>query len=91
MPVEYKRVLQEMAARTGIITQKGLAEVIKNQITSPILRNAAIFLILGAIVIGNAAYEAGNISGASLGMQVFGEENTVFYPFLIGLIGVIFK
>ncbi|WP_420573779.1 Nramp family divalent metal transporter [Kordia sp.] len=79
-------VLQEMAARTGIITQKGLAAVIKEQITSPLLRNLALFLILGAIVIGNAAYEAGNISGAALGMQVFGEAATVFYPILIGII-----
>lgn len=82
-------VLQEMAARTGIITQKGLAEVIKGQISSPLLRNAAIFLILGAIVIGNAAYEAGNISGAALGMHVFGEANTVVYPILIGIIAFI--
>ena len=82
-------VLQEMAARTGIITQKGLAQVIKRQITSPLLRNVAIFLIFGAIVIGNAAYEAGNISGASLGMVVFGEEIAVFYPILIGFIAFI--
>ncbi|QHI35384.1 Divalent metal cation transporter MntH [Kordia antarctica] len=82
-------VLQEMAARTGIITQKGLAEVIKGQITSPLLRNLAIFLILGAIVIGNAAYEAGNISGAALGMQVFGEANAMLYPILIGVIAFI--
>ncbi len=82
-------VLQEMAARTGIITQKGLAEVIKGQISSPLLRNVAIFLILGAIVIGNAAYEAGNITGATLGMQVFGEENAFLYPILIGVIAFI--
>lgn len=82
-------VLQEMAARTGIITQKGLAEVIKEQITSPLLRKLAIFLILGAIVVGNAAYEAGNISGASLGMQVFGKANAVVYPILIGSIAFI--
>ncbi|WP_046758472.1 Nramp family divalent metal transporter [Kordia jejudonensis] len=82
-------VLQEMAARTGIITQKGLAQVIKEQITSPLLRNLAIFLILGAIVVGNAAYEAGNISGASLGMEVFGKENAGFYPILIGIIAFI--
>jgi Mn2+/Fe2+ NRAMP family transporter len=82
-------VLQEMAARTGIVTQKGLAEVIKNQLTSPLLRNLAIFLILGAIVIGNAAYEAGNISGAALGMQVFGKEYITIYPILIGVIAFI--
>ncbi|PTX61389.1 NRAMP (natural resistance-associated macrophage protein)-like metal ion transporter [Kordia periserrulae] len=79
-------VLQEMAARTGIVTQKGLAEVIKSQMANVLLRNLAIFLILGAIVIGNAAYEAGNISGAALGMQVFGKELIAFYPILIGCI-----
>ncbi|MEM6722200.1 MAG: Nramp family divalent metal transporter [Bacteroidota bacterium] len=82
-------VLQEMAARTGIVTQKGLAEVIKGQIPNPLLRNTAIFLILGAVVVGNAAYEAGNITGASLGMQVFGEENAFVYPILIGMIAFI--
>ncbi|WP_340062989.1 Nramp family divalent metal transporter [Ascidiimonas aurantiaca] len=62
-------VLQEMAARLGLVTQKGLAEVISSQIPSPILRKGAIFLILVAIVLGNAAYEAGNIGGALLGLN----------------------
>ncbi|MGB5497487.1 MAG: divalent metal cation transporter, partial [Maribacter sp.] len=36
-------------------------------------------------VIGNAAYEAGNIGGATLGMDaLFGEEYSAFYPFVIG-------
>ncbi|NER13926.1 divalent metal cation transporter [Leptobacterium flavescens] len=77
-------VLQEMAARLGIITQKGLADVIKEQIKSPLLRKMAVFLILSAIVIGNAAYEAGNIGGASLGMEaMFGSESGL-YPYIIG-------
>ncbi|NNE33185.1 MAG: Nramp family divalent metal transporter [Winogradskyella sp.] len=62
-------VLQEMAARLGIISQKGLSEVIRQEIKNPVLRGFAIVLILSAIVIGNAAYEAGNISGGALGMQ----------------------
>jgi NRAMP (natural resistance-associated macrophage protein)-like metal ion transporter len=62
-------VLQEMAARLGIISQKGLSEIIRSEIKHPILRGFAIVLILSAIVIGNAAYEAGNISGGALGMQ----------------------
>ena len=80
-------VLQEMAARIGIITQKGLADVIKEQINSPILRKLAIILILSAIVIGNAAYEAGNITGSSLGLgAVFGEDYSKLYPLIIGII-----
>ena len=62
-------VLQEMAARLGVVSQKGLSEIIRSEIKHPILRNGAIVLILSAIVVGNAAYEAGNISGGALGMQ----------------------
>lgn len=61
-------VLQEMAARLGIISQKGLSESIRKEIRNPVLRVFALVLVLSAIVIGNAAYEAGNITGAVLGM-----------------------
>jgi len=62
-------VLQEMSARLGIVSQKGLSEVIRTEISNPLLRVLAIILILSAIVIGNAAYEAGNISGSVLGLE----------------------
>ncbi|MDP5231270.1 MAG: divalent metal cation transporter, partial [Cellulophaga sp.] len=46
-----------------------------------------ITMILSAIVIGNAAYEGGNIGGATLGLEaIFGTEYTNFYPFIIGFI-----
>ncbi|QCX00086.1 divalent metal cation transporter [Aggregatimonas sangjinii] len=78
-------VLQEMAARLGIITQKGLADVIKSELKNPLVRNIVIILILGAIVIGNAAYEGGNIGGATLGLEaVFGSGGIPYYPFIIG-------
>ena len=68
-------VLQEMAARLGVISQKGLSEIIRQEINNPILKGFVIVLILSAIVIGNAAYEAGNISGGALGMQtLFGNQ-----------------
>ncbi|OBX22325.1 NRAMP (natural resistance-associated macrophage protein)-like metal ion transporter [Gelidibacter algens] len=62
-------VLQEMSARLGLITQKGLSEVIRTEIKNPLVRGLTILLILSAIVIGNAAYEAGNISGGVLGLE----------------------
>lgn len=62
-------VLQEMAARLGIISQKGLSQVISEEIKNPVLRGLAIGLMLSAIVVGNAAYEAGNISGGALGLE----------------------
>jgi Mn2+/Fe2+ NRAMP family transporter len=62
-------VLQEMAARLGIITQKGLSEIIRIEISNPVIRKIIMALILAAIFIGNAAYEAGNISGGVLGLE----------------------
>lgn len=62
-------LLQEMSARVGLISGTGLSENIKAQLSNPILRNFSLILIFSAIVIGNAAYEAGNISGAALGLQ----------------------
>ena len=87
-------VLQEMSARLGIISKKGLSEVIRNEIHNPILKKVIITLILSAIVIGNAAYEAGNISGGVLGLEaVFGENiinlydlNIKPYSILLGAI-----
>lgn len=79
-------VLQEMSARLGIITQKGVSDVIKQELTVIWIRNTVIGIILGAIVIGNAAYEAGNIGGAALGMEaLFGDTYTSYYPLIIGL------
>ena len=62
-------VLQEMSARLGVISQKGLAEVIKTEIKNPVFKMLTILLIFSAIVFGNAAYEAGNISGGVLGLE----------------------
>lgn len=78
-------VLQEMSARLGIITQKGLAEVIKQELTHKYVRIMVVGIILSAIVIGNAAYEAGNIGGGALGLEaIFGTSFTGYYPFVIG-------
>tara|TARA_R110002124_G_scaffold138798_1_gene302843 strand:+ start:73708 stop:74943 length:1236 start_codon:yes stop_codon:yes gene_type:complete len=69
-------VLQEMAARLGLVYGKGLAETVKLEISSPFLRMGAVILILSAILIGNAAYEAGNISGGVLGLQTLVSDSS---------------
>lgn len=61
-------ILQEMAARLGIVTQNGLSEVLKSQFENKIIRSILIGIIIAAIFVGNAAYEAGNISGGVLGL-----------------------
>lgn len=83
-------VLQEMAARLGIITQRGLADVIKSELKIPWVRNLVLGIIISAIVIGNAAYEGGNIGGATLGLEaIFGAANTKIYALIIGGIAFI--
>ena len=76
-------VLQEMAARLGLVSGRGLAENVKKEIRSPIIRAVALVLILSAILVGNAAYEAGNISGGVLGLQtIFSKANFSIYVLL---------
>lgn len=87
-------ILQEMTARLGLVTQKGFGEAIRNELKHPFLKILGIALVLGAIVVGNAAYEGGNISGAVLGFEelVFGlgiEFDGIkisITPFFIGII-----
>lgn len=83
-------VLQEMSARLGIITQKGLSEIIRTEIKHRVIRFLAILLILSAIVIGNAAYEAGNIAGGVLGLESI-VENPSFkiWDFSINVLSLI--
>lgn len=64
-------LFQEMASRIGIVTQKGLGENIRERVTNPIAKWAAIILVLIAIFVGNIAYETGNVTGGILGIQAF--------------------
>jgi manganese transport protein len=83
-------VLQEMAARLGIISQKGLSEVIREEIKIPFLKQCVTVLILSAIVVGNASYEAGNISGGMLGLEtIFGELGMDVGSYSINLMSLV--
>ncbi len=64
-------VLQEMSARLGLVTRDGLGEAIRRRYAGA-ARIAAIALVIGAIAIGNAAYETGNLLGAALGLEELG-------------------
>jgi Mn2+/Fe2+ NRAMP family transporter len=86
-------VLQEMAARLGIVSQQGLGENIRHAIKQPVIKALVLMLVVSAIVVGNGAYQSGNISGASLGLvsvveQLGWKVNNAHYlfPIIIGLI-----
>ncbi|RZM80193.1 manganese transporter [Pseudoalteromonas rubra] len=62
-------ILQEMSARVGIVTQQGLGAVIHQSLQDSVWKWPLFALIIVAICIGNAAYEAGNLVGAALGIE----------------------
>ncbi len=82
--------LQEMAARLGLVSRKDLAQIISELKTTPVLKWIIIILVLSAILIGNTAYEAGNVSGGSLGLKVFFNDlNAVVLGFRLDLASLI--
>ena len=86
-------ILQEMAARLGVVTQMGLGENLRQAIHTPIIKWLMLGLVFCAIVVGNGAYQSGNISGASLGIESlfprtlnFGSNSLSLWPSVIGTI-----
>lgn len=63
-------VLQEMSARLGVVAQLGVGESISKHFNVPLLKPLMIGLVLAAVLVGNAAYESGNLSGGVLGAQL---------------------
>ncbi|MDY7097792.1 MAG: Nramp family divalent metal transporter [Pseudomonadota bacterium] len=71
--------LQEMSARLGLVTQKGLGANLADIFADTIWRWPLVLLVGLALYMGNAAYEAGNLAGAALGIEALaGEGSAVF-------------
>lgn len=85
-------LLQEMSARLGAVAKIGVGDAIRIKAQHKVFRIFSIILVIGAIGIGNAAYEAGNISGALLGFQAnlsyADTDGSGFNPFIL-LIGAL--
>ena len=74
--------IQNTAARIAWTTRKGLAKSSLDQVSSPVLKLCLAALLIAAIFIGNAAYEAGNLSGALLGLKgLLGTTTFTVYGF----------
>jgi manganese transport protein len=82
-------VLQEMAARLGLVTGLGLGEAVRRRFTRPLLRIGAIVLIVSAIALGNAAYETGNLLGGSLGVAGLVGGEPRLWAVVIGVAGFV--
>lgn len=70
-------VLQEMAARLGIVTGQGLGENLRLLVQRPLARLSLFSLVVCAVVIGNGAYQGGNLTGASLGAEALWGQTTL--------------
>jgi Mn2+/Fe2+ NRAMP family transporter len=79
--------LQEMAARLGLVSGGGLGEALRTRAGGPIRRLVVVLAVVGAIGIGNAAYETGNLLGGALGLSsVFGGDAPL-WALTIGAVG----
>ena len=77
-------LLQEMTCRLGVVGQLGLGDAIVQKTQSRGLYIPAAALVICAIFIGNAAYEAGNITGAAVGLPKFSVMDINLWGVLIG-------
>jgi len=79
-------LLQEMTVRLGVVGKLGVGEAIRAKLSSsPIIKIIASILVLGAILVGNAAYEAGNLTGAIMGFNASHQP----IPITLLIIGIV--
>lgn len=79
-------ILQEMAARLGIVTQSGLGEAIVKQFQNPTFKKLSIILVGGSITLGCASYISGDLTGTALGIStMIGASTNIIGP-IIGLV-----
>tara|TARA_B100000767_G_scaffold268993_1_gene290165 strand:+ start:667 stop:1860 length:1194 start_codon:yes stop_codon:yes gene_type:complete len=84
-------IIQNSTALISFTTRKGLAESVLLQTSNPFLKFILGCLLIGAVFIGNAAYEAGNLTGALIGIKTltkgvdynFGTD-FYFLPLIVG-------
>lgn len=81
--------LQWMAAKLGLVTRQGLTVNVQEALPFPAWKTISIFLMVSAIVVGNSAYQTGNVLGAALGLEILFGGNSRYWSLLIGLLAVI--
>jgi Mn2+/Fe2+ NRAMP family transporter len=77
-------LLQEAAARLTISSGKNLGQAIVQQFEKSKSKMMVFVLVLGAIVLGAAAYEMGNLLGAVAGMQLIFQVPSFILVLIIG-------
>ncbi|MFC1730531.1 Nramp family divalent metal transporter [candidate division KSB1 bacterium] len=78
-------ILQEMCGRLGLAGGMGLGEALHHEFPSGIMRFIVGALVVCAVGIGNAAYQTGNLIGASLGLASLVPGSVNLWAPLIGI------
>lgn len=72
-------VLQEMALRLGLVKRLALTTILRDAVAEPLFKWGFLVLVGFAIVVGNSAYEGGNLTGAAAGAALlFGGDLRVW-------------
>jgi len=82
-------ILQEASARLTIISGKTLGQALKTHFPSGIKKIFTVLVIVGAILLGCAAYEAGNILGGVAGFSLISDISRENITLLMGMFAVL--
>ncbi len=83
-------LLQEASARITIISGMNLGESIASHFEGKSTKSLVLIMVVGAIILGSAAYETGNILGSVEGLHfVFGDVPKVYFVLGIGVFAFI--
>ena len=77
-------VLQEMAARLGLVARQGLSEALRTTFHSRVVSGLAVTLVIAAIAVGTAAFETGNIAGAAMGLEELTGVSGAVWSLVVG-------
>lgn len=82
-------LLQEASARITIYSKMNLAKAIAKQFENRPTKSLVLFLVIGAIVLGSAAYETGNILGSMAGLGLMLDVPQYILVTAIGILAFI--
>ncbi|RLD77993.1 MAG: hypothetical protein DRJ07_13875, partial [Bacteroidetes bacterium] len=82
-------LLQEASARITIHSGMNLAKAIAKQFENRPTKNFVLLLVMGAIVLGSAAYETGNILGSMAGLKLIFDIPQYIIVTAIGILALL--
>ncbi len=83
-------LLQEMAGRLALVTGRDMAQALVDFAEKPVIRYSFKTLAFLAIIVGCAAYEAGNIVGGALGLEILSGKSRLFWAGFISGAALLF-